>query len=50
MSTLMDEEIKRWAAKPKSSLVVEIFQGKATVAQANSSNNFPFFESRTVRH
>lgn len=35
MSTLMDEEIKRWTAKRKSALVVEIIQGKTTVAEAS---------------
>jgi transposase-like protein len=31
----MEEEIKRWTAKRKSTLVVEILQGKTTVAQAS---------------
>lgn len=35
MSTLMDEEIKRWTAKRKSALVVEIIQGKTTIAEAS---------------
>ncbi len=35
MSTLMDEEIKRWTTKRKSALVVEIIQGKTTVAEAS---------------
>ncbi|SIR68088.1 Transposase [Aeromonas sp. RU39B] len=30
----MDEEIKRWTAKRKSALVMEIIQGKTTVAEA----------------
>ena len=30
MSELMDEQIKRWTAKRKSALVLEIFQGKTT--------------------
>ena len=34
MSTVMDEEIKRWTARRKSALVLEIIQGKTTVAQA----------------
>jgi len=31
----MEEEIKRWTAKRKSALVVEILQGKTTVAEAS---------------
>lgn len=34
MSAVMDEEIKRWTARRKSALVLEIIQGKATVAEA----------------
>lgn len=35
MSIDMDEEIKRWTAKRKSALVMEIIQGKKTVAEAS---------------
>lgn len=35
MSTKMDEEVKRWTAKRKSALVLEIIQGKTTVAEAS---------------
>jgi len=35
MSMVMDEEIKRWTAKRKSALVIEILQGKTTVAEAS---------------
>ena len=35
MSIEMDEEIKRWTAKRKSALVMEIIQGKKTVAEAS---------------
>ena len=35
MSTTMDEEIKRWTARRKSALVLEIIQGKTTVAEAS---------------
>lgn len=35
MSTKMDEDIKRWTAKRKSALVLDIIQGKATVAEAS---------------
>ena len=31
----MDEEVKRWTAKRKSALVLEIIQGKTTVAEAS---------------
>ncbi len=34
MSAVMDEDIKRWAARRKSALVLEIIQGKTTVAEA----------------
>lgn len=37
MSTLMDEEIKRWTAKRKTALVLEIIQGKTSVAEASRS-------------
>ena len=37
MSVTMDESIKRWTAKRKSALVVEIIQGKTTVAEASRS-------------
>jgi len=32
MSTKMEDEVKRWAAKRKSALVLDIIQGKTTVA------------------
>lgn len=35
MSTLMDEEIKRWTAKRKTALVLQIIQGKTSVAEAS---------------
>jgi transposase-like protein len=31
----MDEDIKRWTSRRKSALVMEIFQGKTTVAEAS---------------
>lgn len=34
MSVMMEEEIKRWSARRKSALVLEIIQGKTTVAEA----------------
>jgi transposase-like protein len=41
MSMLMDEEIKRWTAKRKSALVLEIIQGKTTVAEASRAYDLP---------
>lgn len=35
MSDVMEEEIKRWTARRKSALVLEIIQGKTTVAAAS---------------
>ncbi|AIO68861.1 DUF1153 domain-containing protein [Burkholderia oklahomensis] len=35
MSTKMDEDIKGWTAKRKSALVLDIIQGKTTVAEAS---------------
>ena len=35
MSNLMEDEIKRWTAKRKTALVLEIIQGKTTVAEAS---------------
>lgn len=35
ISTKMDEDIKRWTAKRKSALVLDIIQGKMTVAEAS---------------
>ncbi|MDD0838405.1 DUF1153 domain-containing protein [Curvibacter sp. HBC61] len=35
MSTLMEDDIKRWTAKRKTALVLDIIQGKTTVAEAS---------------
>lgn len=35
MSETVDDTIKRWTAKRKSALVIEIIQGKTTVAEAS---------------
>lgn len=35
MSTLMEEDIKRWTAKRKTALVMDIIQGKTTVSEAS---------------
>ena len=39
MSTEMAEEIKRWTARRKSALVLEIIQGKTTVAKASRQHD-----------
>lgn len=41
MSTAMDEDIKRWTAKRKSALVLDIIQGKTTVAEASRQFDLP---------
>ena len=35
MSMTMDEEIKRWTARRKAAVVLEIIQGKTTVAEVS---------------
>ncbi|KDC57219.1 hypothetical protein L510_0496 [Bordetella bronchiseptica MBORD591] len=37
MSMKMEEDIKRWTAKRKSALVLDIIQGKTTVARSEPS-------------
>ena len=37
MRMTMDETIKRWTAKRKKALVIEIIQGETTVAEASRS-------------
>ena len=34
MSTTMDEDVKRWTARRKSALVLDIIQGTTTVSEA----------------
>jgi transposase-like protein len=41
MSNMQDEDIKRWTAKRKSALVLEIIQGKTTVAEASRQFDIP---------
>jgi transposase-like protein len=41
MGTLMDDEIKRWTARRQSALVLEIIQGKTTVAEASRAHDLP---------
>lgn len=40
MSLKIDEDIKRWTAKRKSALVVDIIQGRTTVAEASRAYGF----------
>lgn len=35
MSVAMEDEIKRWTAKPKSAIVLDIIQGRTTVAEVS---------------
>ncbi len=35
MSTPMEDDIKRWTAKRKAALVLDIIQGKTTVSEAS---------------
>ena len=37
MSITMEDSIKRWTAKRKTALVIEIIQGKTTVSEASRS-------------
>ena len=46
MSQVMDEEIKRWTARRKSALVLEIIQGRTTVAEAARQFDLTPVESR----
>jgi transposase-like protein len=41
MSTLMEEQFKRWTAKRKSALVLEIIQGKTSVSEASRAYDLP---------
>lgn len=41
MSTLMDEDVKRWTAERKTALVLEIIQGKTTVGEASRAYDLP---------
>lgn len=41
MSTVMEEEFKRWTAKCKTALVTEIIQGKTSVAEASRTYDLP---------
>jgi transposase-like protein len=37
----MDEEIKRWTARRKTALVLEILQGKTAIAKASRADDLP---------
>ena len=37
MSMTMEDDIKRWTAKRKAALVMEIIQGKTTISEASRS-------------
>jgi transposase-like protein len=41
MSAVMEEDIKRWTARRMAALVLEIIQGKTTVAAARRSFDLP---------
>ena len=41
MSAVMEEDIKRWPVRRKAALVLEIIQGKTTVAEASRSFDLP---------
>jgi transposase-like protein len=41
VSTLTEDEIKRWTARRKAALVLEIIQAKTTVAEASRSYDLP---------
>jgi len=41
MSNMQDDDIKRWTAKRKSALVLDIIQGKATVAEVSRQFDLP---------
>ena len=41
MSTTMEEEFKRWTAKRKAQLVLDILQGRTTVAEASRAYDLP---------
>jgi len=39
MSIAMEQDIKRWTAKRKSALVLDIIQSKTAVAEASRTNS-----------
>jgi len=41
VSMTMDEDIKRWMARRRAALVMEILQGKTSVAEASRAYDLP---------
>ena len=41
MSVIVEEDFKRWTAKRKATLVMDIIQGKTTVAEASRAYDLP---------
>ena len=41
MSVIVEEDFKRWTAKRKAALVMDIIQGKTSVAEASRSFDLP---------
>lgn len=41
MSAVMEDDIKRWTARRKAALVLDLIQGKTTVAEASRSFDLP---------
>jgi hypothetical protein len=41
VSTVMEDDIKRWTAKSKTLLILDIIQGKITVAEASRAYCLP---------
>lgn len=41
MSIVTEEEIKRWTARRKSALVLEVIQGKASISEASRQFDLP---------
>ena len=50
MSIEMDEEIKRWTARRKSALVLDIIQGKTTVSESSRQFDLPPSEIESWIH
>lgn len=48
MSTKMEDDIKRWTTKRKSALVLDIIQGKTTIAEASRQYDLSPFRGRAV--
>ncbi len=47
MSTATEDEIERWTDRRKSALVMDILQGKTTVAEVSRAYDLPPFEIET---